>query len=810
MLIRYLKQTSRILWRNRLFTALNVVGLSIGLSTAWIVWQYANFERSHDTQMPENNRIFRVVSNFIFDGKENKNSGCPEPLHYAADMIAGVEKAIPLQDLWTLNVKPEGAKNLINEPEGVVKTVSAYFEVIPYKWLAGSRKNALLQPNELVLTQKKAEIYFPRLTPDEILGKEILYNFYEDTILAKVVGVVADLDFPSSFVGSDFISFPKKEKGIWSNTNSGDQLWLLLDKNANAKTVETAINQLADQNSKEGLKKWKMERSLTLQALPDVHFDDELSGPARTANPQVMSVLPAIAAFLLLLACINYINLSTAQIPMRSREIGVRKTLGSSRKSLLLSFLGETFFVCLLAVILSVFLTKWGFNYFKKDLPEDVLKYANGTTTALFLSGLLAFVVMISGLYPGWLISRSQPVSLLKGNFLGQNQSKNNKIGLRKSLIVFQFFVAQTFIIGALCIGQQLNFMLQKDLGFDREAVVVASIPFQTSQNISYKGKEKILNETLKKLPEIESIALGSPLFNSSFSSNSHSTINEKGEKIGQSIFRKTGDGSLVDFYKVKVLAGKSILDNNNDHEIILNETAALGFGFKNPADAIGKIIVENGGDAAGRTCVGVVGDFHTSNFKRKITSTAFFLEKESRSFNIRLASRNPQEWPMVLKKIEAEWTKIYPNDPFEARFYDETMREIYASDLASARFVNTATGIAIFISCLGLFGLATFTALRRTKEIGVRKVLGASSASVVGLLSKEFLILVLIGFALSVPISVYFLQKWLANYEYRINLEWWLIAIAGLAGASVALLTVGFQAAKAAVADPVKSLRSE
>jgi putative ABC transport system permease protein len=810
MTTNQLKITLRTLWKNRLFTTLNVVGLAIGLSAAWVVWQYSSFESNHNQQISDANRIFRVVSSFSANDKSAKNAGCPEPLSRTAETISGVEKAIPIQDLWTLSAMPEGAKKAINEPENVVKTVPAFFEMVSFKWLAGSRMSALLQPNQVVLTKKRAEIYFPRLTPDEILGKKIDYIFYGDTVISQVVGVVEELDFPSSFTGKEFISREKPKREIWSNTNSGDQLWLILDKKADPKTVIVAINELSDKNSKADLEKYKMSRSLSLQPLAEVHFDAEYSSQIRTANPQVMRVLPAVALFLLLLACINYINLSTAQIPMRAREIGVRKTLGSSRRSLVFSFLLETFLVCLLAVGIAFFLTKWAFVFFEKDLPDEVLKYANWHSTALFLIGLVAVVTLFSGLYPGWLIGRFQAVSLLKGQFSGQNQSKMSRAGLRKGLIIFQFFIAQIFIISALFVGRQLNFMLEKDLGFDREAVVVASIPYKLYQDPAYKGKEKVLAETISKLPEIEKIALGEPLFNESFSSNTNSATNEKGVKMDLPVFRKRGDAALLDFYKVPVLAGRAILLDKNDHETVLNETAINAFGFANPAAAIGQIITENRGEGAGRTIVGVVSDFHTGKFSNKIGATAFILETENRTFNIRLASRRPEDWPTALKKIEAEWSKIYPDDPMKAKFYDETMREIYGNDLAAARFVNTATGVAVLIACLGLFGLATFTALRRTKEIGVRKVLGASAASVVGLLSKEFLVLVTVGFALAVPISVYFLQKWLADYVYRVDLDWKLVAAAGFVGVSVALLTVGFQAVRAALADPVKSLRSE
>ncbi len=814
MIHRQLKIALRTLWKNRLFTTLHVVGLAIGLSAAWVVFQFSSFEKIHYSRIADRNRIFRVVSNFkTTNGQNEGNGGCPEPLHRAAEMVAGVQKALPVQDLWVTGVFPEGAKKANPENDNVVKTQSSYFEILPYRWLAGSRISALKEPNQVVLTRKKAEAYFPRLTPDEILGRKIDYQFFEDSASATVVGVVDDLDFPSSFVAQDFISLQKKDDGVWSNTNSSDQLFLLLEKNADPKTVEKTINDLSDKNSKADLEKWKMTRSLSLQPLAEVHFDSNYESHIRTANPKVLTALGWIAAFLLLLASINYVNLSTAQIPMRSREIGVRKTLGSSRRSIIFSFLTETFLISAMAVLVSIFLTKWAFHFFEKDLPAEVLKFADWRATGLFLVGLVALVTAVAGFYPSWLASRFQAVSLLKGSFSGQNQSKSNRGGLRKSLIVFQFFVAQAFIIGAIFVGRQLDFMLKTDLGFDREAVAVVRVPFVTALKPAFKNKEKMFAESIRKLPEIESAAIGDALFEGRYSSNSQTRINEKGEKISFNLFRKRGYAGLLEFYKVPLLAGRTPAAGRENSEFVINETALKMYGFETPEAAIGQQLFEGNEAKNGRQIVGVAKDFFTGSLVETVKPTAIWGFEEGSvpmTINFRLASRRPEDWPVAMKKAEAEWQKIYPDDAFQPRFYDETLREIYAADLSMSRFVGAATGVAIFLACLGLFGLATFSAVRRAKEISVRKVLGASAASVVGLLSREFLILVAVGFALAAPLSVFFLKKFLSFYAYRVDLDWRWIAAAGAVGAVLAFLTVSFQAVKAALADPVKSLRSE
>jgi len=809
MLSNSITRTFRRLWRNRFFTALHVAGLSVGLSAAWIVWQFVGFETSHNRAIPNGDRVFRVVSNFTNNGVSSGNAGSPEPLSRAAEFIAGVEKVIPVRDQTAGTVLPKGAAKPFLDAKYITQITPEYFEMVPHRWLAGSAATALTQPNQVVLTRSRAEKYFPRHRPDEVLGETLTYDFFRESVTAEVVGVVEDLDFPTSFIGKEFMTAKKPKEDRWGNTNSGTQLWLILKEKADPRMVEAAINDVSTKNSGEELKKWGMQRSHALEPLADVHFNLKYESHIRAANPKVLAMLGAIAAFLLLLACINYLNLSTAQIPQRAREIGIRKTLGGRPVGLIGSFLVETLLVCSMAAVVAFFLTKWAFVAFQKELPADVLKFADFRKTTLFLTALIALVTLLSGFYPGWLIGRFQAVSLLKGQFFGQKQSKNNRGGLRKSLIVFQFFIAQAFIIGALVVGRQLHFMLSNNLGFDRDAVVLTSIPYRTMSNPAYKNGQFLLAEALKKLPEVENIALGDPLFSGSFSSNTHGRTNEKGEKLEAVLYQKTADTSLINFYRLPILAGKNLPPSDTTREYVINETAAKNFGFASPEAAIGRLVTEQGGST--HEIVGVVADFHNLGFEAKIQAVAFLANTSNLTdLNIKLASRKPSDWPAALQKIEAEWSKIYPDDPFERRFYDQTLEEMYAADLSMGRFINLSTVVAIFISCLGLFGLATFTAFRRTKEIGIRKVLGASAASVVQLLSREFLGLVVIGFVLAAPISVYFLGKWLENYAYRVELEWWLIAVAGLTAVVIAFLTVGFQSVKAALANPVTSLRSE
>jgi ABC-type antimicrobial peptide transport system permease subunit len=810
-----IKLTLRSLWRNRLFTALHVAGLAIGLSAAWLVWQYVDFEQSHNRQIPNAENIYRVVSYFKgADGNVGQNSGCPQPLWKVAEEVPGIESSVPIHSVWIFSIWPEGAKNSFREVNQVARTTSDYFSIVPGQWLAGSAATALAQPNEVVLARSRAERYFPRHSPEEMLGKTLRYVTFQDTLQVKVAGVVEDLDFPTSFIEKELLSIGEPEEDNWGGVNSNHQLWLSLRKDADPASVLAAINKVSDEKGGSKLKTYNLSRWHELQALPSVHFADRFGSHIRAANRQGLKVLGAVALFLLLLATINYINLSTARIPTRAREIGIRKALGGQRRGIIGSFLLETFLICGMAALLAGVITDFAFGFFKDDLPEDVLKFTDWRRTAVFLFGMVTALSLLAGLYPAWLASRFQAVSLLRGDFAGQRQGRSSNGNLRRGLIVFQFFIAQVFIIGALVVGKQLHFMRSADLGFDRQAVLTIEAPREAWRDTALLAKLPLVAQQLRQLPEIQQVAFGDPPLSNSYSSNTHTRMDDKGTKLNLDIYRKNVDGQLPALYRLNLLAGRFLTDADSSNRYVITETASKAFGFETPQAAIGQFVGEIQGEGKPddpRQIVGVVADFHSLGFQAELQPIALIHDASNIStLNVRLASTRPTDWQPALKKMGAIWQDAYPGEAFSPTFYDETIADIYQADITLAKFTNLATAIAIFISCLGLFGLATFMSLRRTKEISIRKVLGASAASVVGLLSKEFVALVLGGFVLAVPLAFYFLKKWLDNYAYRIELSWWIFAVAGLAAVLIAFVTVSFQSIKAALANPVESLRSE
>ena len=819
MLRSYMTLALRQLWRNRLYTSLNVLGLAIGLSACWVIFQLVSFEFSFDKNHPNADRLYRVVSRFSLDGKESGNVGVPKPLAEAMrTQVAGVERAVPVRKHWAMDIDVPPAvasakSTIISESKDIWRTTSDYFKIIPYTWLAGDPANALSAPGKVVLSESRVRQYFPQLTPQQAIGQRLSYIDYNDTTRAEVAGVIADLTYPTDFTGKDFLSlkgdttYASLEE--WGSLNSENQLFVLLQPTANPARVAQQTNKLSQRLSGPVMAKWggkPDEWQHLLQPLADIHFGTEYGG---RANKKMLFGLVGLALFILVLACVNYINLSTAQVPGRAREIGVRKTLGSSRGALMGQFLGETILVTTLALLVAWPLSILFMQSFHDLIPEGTTDYVNVGKLLLFLLALLLTVSLLAGTYPAWLITRLQPVKVLRGNN-PLTVGKGGRVTLRKSLIVFQFVIAQVFIVGAVIIGQQLRYAYTHDMGFDRQAVLTVQVPIKYvwNEKSPLKNRHFALRDEMQKLPGVGAVSLGNPPFSGSFSSNTMKSRGRKGQTIEATVQRKYVDTAWLNLYNVKVLAGRNVAPSDTIREFIVNETALKIFDLGTPQQAVGKIIGENNHSYP---IVGVVKDFNTQAFGNKLNAVAIMATKDgANTINIKLASANPTGWPGTVSALEAAWKKAYPDDAFAYKFYDDTLADMYSQEQTLSEVVNLATLVAILISCLGLFGLATLTAFQRTKEIGIRKVLGASVVSVVGLLSREFVVLVGIAIVIATPLAGWLAHRWLATYAYRIDLAWWLFAGAAALALVIALVTVSFQSIRAAVANPVDSLRSE
>lgn len=814
MVRNYFKIILRQLWRNRLYTSLNVVGLAIGLSACWIIYRLVSYEFAFDQHHPNKERIYRVVTRFNQQGPMANFAGVPVPL-LAVASVAGVERTVPIRGQWTKSVyasRKTGKPQRFGDIRNVVATTADYFALLPYPWQAGDAVHALTGPRQVVLTQSRAERYFPGLTAQQVLGRTLTYF---DTLTVRITGVVADPLLPSSFTGREFLSLATlptggDDVGQWDNLNADDQLFVWASPKADVAQIEARINALVAQHSeavrgKNGVR----ERWHLLQPLRAVHFDTTYADNSRRANKNVLYGLMGLAGFILLLASINYVNLTTAQTPARAREIGIRKTLGSRRRMLIGQFLAETGLITLVSLVLAFGLTRLFFIYFGDLLPVDTEMYVNWPLTVGFLLSLLLLVSLLAGLYPGWLATRLQPVAILRGHTSLSADQSSRSLTLRQGLIVFQFAMAQVFIVSAWLMGQQLRFALDNDMGFDRDAVVLAQLPVSTTQadREADGRRRKTLRQEIAQLPGVAAVSLGNPPANQSFSSSEFSLKQGKGETT-VALQLKYVDTNYVSLYKLPFRAGRNLQMSDTLRDFIINETAARTLGFTRPQDAIGQFL-----RTSGRTypIVGVVRDFQVSSVRDKIGPVALVAyQNYANNINIRLASNRPADWQATLTAVGRIWSTFYPDEPFNPTFYDETLARFYEEERTTTRIINLATGVAILLSCLGLFGLATLTAHQRTKEIGVRKVLGASVAGVVALLTKDFVKLVLLAVIIASPLAWWAMHQFLQRYAYKVAIEWWVFAGAGLLAVGIALLTVSFQSVKAALVNPVKSLRSE
>lgn len=809
---------SRSLWRNRLFTTLNIVGLSVSICIAWIVFRMVSYEYSYDKKIPEVGNVYQVVvkSKDADDPTERGFAGVALPVYNTlAHDVTGVQTVVPLFYKYHHKVVIAGKENTtpvqvedLNKDITLVSTTPDYFNMLGYRWLAGNEATALDAPDKVVLTDQRAGIYFPSLSPQQMVGRTIVYD---DTMTRQVSGVVAQLDYPNSFSAenNEFIPLLKDDltDNEWGGMSSDNLVFIKPDKGANPQRIMDQLNVVNTKYNQENFEKYKYKTWYDVLPLSQKHFEAQYGAQTRTADKRVLKGLMLAGVFLLLLACINYMNLSTAQLPGRAREIGIRKTLGGSSRGLAFRFMGESLTLTFIAAVFALGLTAFAVKLFAGFLPDGLPGYVNYGGMALFLLSLIIAVAFLSGWYPAWLASRVNTVSVLKG--VVQNGKGGRGILLRKGLIVFQFLIAQVFIIGSIVVHQQLKFALHKDLGFNKEGIVTVPIPYYVRNDPQYKDKQFVLKNELQHQAGIQGVSLGSRPMDNTMFGNIMIRYRDT-TKVQSQINMKFADTDYLKLYGFKLLAGRNFVASDTMNELVINEKAVKAFGFSSPEEAIGQILVTPGNNKR-YPVVGVVADFHQFGVRSKIDPALITTSKGSGSaiLNIKLPS-GTSRWKASIAAIEKEWKKLYAGVPFQYSFYDETVKKFYQQEERAQTLVSTATGIAVLISCLGLFGLATLMAYQRVKEIGIRKVLGASVLGIVRLLSKEFLSLVFISAVIASPIAWWMMNKWLQDYAYKIEIRWWVFLFAILAACVTALLTVGYQAIKAARANPAKSLRTE
>ena len=817
MIKNYFITALRNFWRNKTFSLINVLGLSIGISAALVIFMIVYYEFSYDRFEKDNDRIYRVVLDAKFNGTEGHSAAVPAPLGAAIENeVTGVEQTVPMfQFQGDATAKVSITKAGSNEPvvfknqPYAVFTNDAYLQMLSYEHVAGSAKNLLSAPFSVVLTESRAKLYFPALTNAEIIGKQITYN---DELTATVSGIVKDLNQQTAFSAVEFISLPTIAKTnlqdrfmmtVWNDWMAYSQLYVKLSKGTAPTQTEAQLKGLIKKYNKDANKDENNTLSFRLQPLNDVHFNHLYAGIGlRIAHKPTLYGLLAIAAFLLVLGCINFINLTTAKAAQRAKEIGIRKTMGSSRKQLIFQFLGETFFVTIIAALISVALAPFLLHMFSDFIPEGVkFDLLHQPSILLFLGLLVIAVSFLSGLYPALILSGYKPASVLKGHAFS-NATETRRAWVRKTLTVSQFVIAQFFIIATLMVSKQINYSLNADLGFNKEGIITFDAPRDTVSSHT----QQLLN-AINAVPEVEIAASGflSPA-NVGVAFTNVTYAPRKDVKANVQI--RWGDPNYLNVYKIKLLAGRNVALSDSMKEFIINNTYAKLLGFQKPADAIGKYLNFNDKNML---IVGVMQDFHDQSMHAFITPLVFAGNNGS-TFHIRLKPNvaGGTVWKTGISKIEKAYKQIYPEADFDYKFFDETIANMYESELHTASLLQWATGLTIFISSLGLLGLVIFTIHTRTKEIGVRKILGASVTNIVAVLSTDFMKLVFLAFIIAAPLGWWATYKWLQDFAYRTPMSWWVFLVSGALMLFIALITLSLQTIKAAMTNPVKSLRSE
>jgi len=814
MFKNYLKIAFRNIWKNKVFSLINIIGLSIGLSAAFVIGIMIYYDLTFDKFHPDSERIFRVTTEFTSPEGNYFNHAASIPLGDALK-----EKATGIETIGTFFISyvekvenPDTSKVFENEDD-MVFADATYFDIFGYEWLAGDRSEILSSPNEVVLTKERAAKYFPETVPEQVVGKTLIYN---DSLPVKVTGVVADFERRTDFYFKEFLSVKtannteQKDQIFsdeWNNTNSFSQLFLKVAENGDVASIQSQLDALAKEHQDKTLSDMGHGRIFHLQPLADMHFNKDFGvfdGTDYQASKTLMISLAFIALFLLLLGCINFINLNTAQATQRAKEIGIRKTLGSSKKQLIFQFLGETFLLTLAAAIFSLFLSYWMLQVFADFMPQGVnFDLFKSPIVLLFIIVLLLMVTFLSGFYPALFLSGFQPISVLKNQiFLGKN-----KAGLRRYLTVFQFGIAQIFIIATLVVGKQLHYVMNRDMGFKTEAITNIRLPYQDGSI----GKRLAFADAIKTVPQVAEVSLGwiPPASNSNRSTMA--TYVDNGKETHTSLQLLTADLSYLNLYGIKLLAGRDRL-NDTINEYVINETYSKILGFKNPADAIGNMVKLNDEQIP---IVGVMKDFNQRSLRNSIKPMALEGDRnrsEGSQFNmVHIAlQEGSSQWPKTIEEIENAYKTFYPQADFELNFYDEAIKRFYEQERRTSVLLKWAMGLAISISCLGLLGLVIYTTERRTKEIGIRKVLGATLAQLNLLLCKEFLILVAIAFAIAAPIAWWGMNNWLEDFAYKTGMSWWIFLLSGVTMLLVALVVISIRTIAAANANPVKSLRTE
>lgn len=818
MIKNYLKIAWRNLVKNRVFSFINIFGLSVGLTCCILISLYIYHEISYDKYHKNGDRIFRLGTVFIDQGVEEAGSNSSAPLGKMFQQeYPEVESSARILHLFRddktlFQVKEPGDKvKSFYETKGFLAD-SNFFQILSYRFKEGDAKTALIEPNSVVINEEIAQKLFGK---ESAINKVIrISSSTNGDSSFRITGVFENPEGPSHLDARFFITFRGGDMNRIANENPSITnnnmfyTYLLLKEGSDAKKLEQKFPDFIQRHLGSQLQQMGKQRKYFVLPVPDIY----LSGITKnsitaTGNKTTLFILGSIATLTLLIACINFMNLSTANSAKRAAEVGVRKVLGAQKASLLRQFLGESLVMTAIALIFAVVLTVLLLPVFEQVSGKTlVISFQQKMKLAVLFIFLALITGLLAGSYPAFYLSSFRPIKVLKGKFSNSLAA----ISLRKGLVVFQFIISIVLIIASVVIAKQMSYLQQKNLGFQKDQQVVVPLRSSTAKNSVQAFKNSIVNNT-----SISSI--GTSMAYPGIFNPQDWLMYRQGQTMNNSkqVYINLVDNSFLQTLDVKLVAGRlfsSQFAADTLTSFVINEQAVKEYGFTSAQDAVGKWLAADWDGEQNRfMIIGVVKDFHFKDLHEKIEPFAFrFYNNADAGFNYMIAHSNGGNIKQSLSTLEAVWTKLNPNEPFEYSFLDQDFQKNYEKEDRQANLINYFTLVAIIISCLGLFGLATFTAEQRTKEIGIRKVLGASVYGVVALLSKDFLKLVVIAVVIASPLALYAMNKWLQNFAYKTSITWQVFALTTFVAVMIAFVTISFQAIKAAIANPVKSLRTE
>lgn len=806
MMKNYFIIAFRNLVRHKTFSFINIFGLAVGLASALLLFTVIRYELSYNTDQPDYHSIYHVVTEDKTSDGLFYTPGIPFPALEALrldfpQIKIGALMANYGSQVSVLNENKSGeAEKKFLEETGFFFCDPQFFQVFQYHWLVGSPEE-LRQPNVTVLTQSMAEKYFGNW--ENAIGK---YLKLDNAITTKVVGILKDIprntDYPLAVISS--YETVKANPGVyfymdkWGATTSNFQIFMRLPANVSPDQINKSLVAFSKKNYPD-MKRAK--RTHFLQPLAAVHFDTRFeSFGDHVISKTTLWTLGLIGLFIIIMACINFINLSTAQAVRRSKEIGIRKVLGSYRSQLFMQIIGETLMIVCASLLLALGLAYFFLPYIKSvAMIQEPLSIFKGETI-LFLSLVALVITFLSGIYPALILSGFNPALALKNKI---TSASVGGISLRRGLVITQFAISQVLIIGTIIAVSQMNFVRTADLGFNKEALLVITA---NTDSIAQSRQEAYKNKLLQT-NGVKSVTFSSDLPSSQNNSATNFTFDHK-PAPDFSLYLKYGDEDFFSTFQLQLLAGRGYSKSDTVNEVVVNETLMKKLGIQNANTILGKDIQYGSGGNNWKKIVGVVKDFKTNTLKEDIKPLAI-AENRSNYYltTVKLNSTN------ILKTraaVETAWNQFYPEYAFTSNFLEENIAEFYKQDEQLSLLYKIFAGIAILISCMGLYGLVSFMAAQKTKEIGVRKVLGASVKNIIFLFSKEFTILILIGSLLAIPVAYYMMNSWLQSFIFRIKMEAWIFILAIIISIFIAWLAVGYKSIKAAIVNPVKSLRSE